>query len=371
MTVYLRCGGIAAMALAMLAGCRPAELPRFTPSAQVAALTDDLGEDEIATYRELQEQIAEVLSARCGQAHQPKLLGHPDADPDRLRRGFDVFTRFCVQCHGVNGDGQGVLAAHLKPKPRDYTQGIFKFISTSNGKARKADLVRTIRRGVPGTSMPSFATLSSSDLHDVADYVLALTHRGELQRTLAQIAYDDGELPDDAAVDEIVEEILAPWREANGSVVMPLTPMPPMTAESIETGHQLFLKLACSRCHGNDGRGGSLGNVEVGTDVWGHKAAAADLTSGMFHGGGRPIDIYRRIYAGIAGSPMPAFSGEFASNPDDIWRLVHFIKETGQRRRRNELPATAPASPAAPGAAAEASQAAQHAPDRAPEEAGG
>lgn len=354
MIVHLRCGGMAALlAVVALPGCRPAEVPRFTPSAQVVALTDDLDAEELPVYRELQKQIADTLAARCGQAHAPKMLGETDPGPARLNQlenGFRVFSRYCVQCHGVNGDGQGEIAHYLKPRPRDYTQGIFKFISTSNGKARKADLVRTLRRGVPGTSMPSFATLSNSDLSDVADYVLALTTRGELQRILAQVAFDDGELPDDAGINDIVQEVLAPWQEANAAVVMP-PPMPPMTAETIEEGHQIFLKLACSRCHGNDGRGGTQG-VEVGTDVWGYKAAAADLTSGMFHGGGRPIDIYRRIYAGIAGSPMPAFSGEFADNPDDIWRLVHFIKDTGQRRRRHQAPLPAPPAPAVPATAA-------------------
>jgi hypothetical protein len=87
-----------------------------------------------------------------------------------------------------------------------------------------------------------------------------------------------------------------------------------------------------------NGRGGSLGNVEIGKDSWGHSAAAADLTSGMFRGGGRPIDIYRRIYSGINGTPMPAFSDVFAKQPDDVWYLVHFIRDTGERRRRNLPP---------------------------------
>jgi mono/diheme cytochrome c family protein len=99
----------------------------------------------------------------------------------------------------------------------------------------------------------------------------------------------------------------------------------------------LFLSLACSRCHGNDGRGGLLGNVEVGEDMWGQKGAAADLTSGMFRGGGRPVDLYRRIAAGIAGTPMPAFGAQFEKEPEVIWFLVHFIADAGQRRRFHRL----------------------------------
>jgi hypothetical protein len=87
-----------------------------------------------------------------------------------------------------------------------------------------------------------------------------------------------------------------------------------------------------------DGRGGLAGNIEIGKDSWGHDAAAADLTSGMFRGGGRPIDLYRRIYSGINGTPMPSFSQAFSNEPDNIWYLVHFVRDTGERRRRNLPP---------------------------------
>lgn len=331
------------------AGCRPTTPAQFTPSPQTVALTDGIDhQDELQEYRGLQTQIAKILRERCGEPAAPKLLGDRESDSERLSRGAQLFAQYCVQCHGVNGDGKGIVAPYLRPSPRDYTRGVFKFVSTSNGKPRRADLIATIRRGVSGTSMPSFANFSNDELTDLADYVIALSQRGELEQNLARIAYDDGELPAAEELDGIIAEMLAPWQEADSSVVMPLTPMPPMTDESIAQGRELFLKFACSRCHGNDGRGGAIGSVDVGADIWGDKVPAADLTSGMLRGGGRPIDVYRRIYAGIIGTPMPAFAGQFQENPDDIWKLVHFVKDTGQRRRRGLPPAANVASAAPP-----------------------
>ena len=147
------------------------------------------------------------------------------------------------------------------------------------------------------------------------------------------IAYEDEELPDEEGMAEVIESVLQPWLDSSEVMVMPVTMMPPMTEESAKEGHKLFLKHACNKCHGVFGRGGSMGNVEVGSDAWGNKAAAADLTSGMFRGGGSPLDIYRRIHSGINGTPMPAFEKLFAEDPDAIWQLVHFIKQTGNRRR--------------------------------------
>jgi hypothetical protein len=52
----------------------------------------------------------------------------------------------------------------------------------------------------------------------------------------------------------------------------------------------------------------------------------------MLHGGRRPVDIYRRIYSGINGTPMPSSKdpntaiGETPEQRSDrIWHLVHFI----------------------------------------------
>ncbi|MCA9230259.1 MAG: c-type cytochrome [Planctomycetales bacterium] len=329
------------VALLVFGGCRRAAPPSFTPGPEVQALTAELEDaDEKKLYQGLQSQIASLLSKYVGSPDKIKMLGETEEDDSSdLKLGYQLYSRYCVQCHGVNGDGMGAVAEHLNPKPRNYTHGIFKFTSTPYGsKPRRSDLMQTVRRGVTGTSMPSFDRFSVEELGAVVDYVLALTHRGELERTLAMTAYDDEELPDEEGVEELIEGIMEPWRNASTELVMPSTVMPPMTEESVRAGHKIFLKQACNKCHGTFGRGGSMGNVEVGADAWGYKTAAADLSSGMFRGGGRPIDLWRRINSGINGTPMPAFEKTFADNPEAIWQLVHFIKQTGSRRRFGQPP---------------------------------
>lgn len=330
---------VSLLAIALMPGCRRAAPPSFSPGPEIAELTEGIDdEEELEEYQQMQEEIATILRKKTGTPYQPIMLGTEETT-DHLKQGYAVYTQYCVQCHGVNGDGKGPVADYLNPKPRNYRLGIFKFTSTPYGsKPRVSDLAATLRRGVTGTSMPSFDRLSAEQISAVVDYIIALTHRGELERELAAIAYDDGELPDEEGIDDVVQDILEPWQDAADQLVMPVTPMPPMTEESIRAGHEIFLGKACNKCHGKYGRGGSMGNVEVGTDAWGHKAAAADLSSGMFHGGGRPIDLYRRIYSGINGTPMPAFENTFEEDPDQIWQLVHFIKETGNRRSLGKPP---------------------------------
>jgi mono/diheme cytochrome c family protein len=44
----------------------------------------------------------------------------PDASPALLARGRERFDIYCAPCHGLAGDGDGVIVAHGFPKPPSY-----------------------------------------------------------------------------------------------------------------------------------------------------------------------------------------------------------------------------------------------------------
>jgi len=287
----------------------------------------------------LQSRVRELLVKHCGTPAQPKLLGDDSADVVRLRRGEAIFQQRCAACHGATGDGNGEAAQYLYPEPRDYRRGIFKFSSTPYGaKPRREDLLRTIRQGAKGTSMPSFGQLPSDDLEAVLDYVLVLTHRGELELQLAIEAANEDEVADEA-VDDAIEFILDQWKLAKEQQVWPLTKSPLYGNESVELGKKAFLteEAGCFKCHGADGRARTTDNAQGFNDAWGHKTRAADLTAGMFHGGNRPEDIYRRIFSGINGTPMPSFKDKLSKEPDTFWHLVHYVQHISSARRQEVM----------------------------------
>ncbi len=55
----------------------------------------------------------------------------------------------------------------------------------------------------------------------------------------------------------------------------------------------------------------------------------------MLRGGFRPIEIYRRIFAGINGTPMPSFSLLLKNEPDTLWHLVNYVEYLSDTRRRD------------------------------------
>jgi high-affinity iron transporter len=71
----------------------------------------------------------------------------------------------CASCHGAQGKGDGPLAAKLKPPPIAFTD-------RERAKERSVfALHQAITRGVEGTSMLAFATLSDEDRWAVAFFV--------------------------------------------------------------------------------------------------------------------------------------------------------------------------------------------------------
>lgn len=292
-----------------------------------------------------QQEIQTHLVRYFGTPIDPRLMLPTDKQDDKgqtvleprlerlyLKRGVQVYLRECVACHGATGDGLGEAANYLNPPPRDYRKGVFKFTSTPQGtRPRREDLRRVIRRGAKGTSMPSFRWISQEDLEAVIDYVILLSQRGQVELKLIQESeqeLDEKDSYDPKTVAKMVSNVYHEWDTAADTLVQPLTPMPKMTAETVKHGAELFGEMNCIQCHGKDG--GGRRDFDAGKDAWGRVAHAADLTSGLLHGGRRPVDIYRRIYSGI--TPMPSSAtpnsakNETAEQRSEkIWHLVHFI----------------------------------------------
>lgn len=88
---------------------------------------------------------------------------------ERPASGETLFATHCQLCHGAQGKGDGPAGQALDPPPRDLTKRPYK-----QGCGPGA-IVKTLRSGVEGSAMPSFASvLSDSEMLALASYVRSL-----------------------------------------------------------------------------------------------------------------------------------------------------------------------------------------------------
>jgi len=79
-----------------------------------------------------------------------------------------VFNDGCAACHGVSGQGNGVLASQMMPAPTDFTD-----IERSRNRS-VLGLFDAISNGIDGTTMPAFEQLSTQQRWSLAFYVGSL-----------------------------------------------------------------------------------------------------------------------------------------------------------------------------------------------------
>ncbi len=94
--------------------------------------------------------------------------------------GKELFIKTnCNSCHGMEGKGDGPIAAALDPKPRDYTVGDFKFDANKDGTpGGDEDLALVIKNGAQpyggsAMMMPN-PTLSETDVKLLVTYIRSL-----------------------------------------------------------------------------------------------------------------------------------------------------------------------------------------------------
>jgi mono/diheme cytochrome c family protein len=212
-----------------------------------------------------------------------------------VESGRVVYERWCAECHGIDGAGDGHAAAYMLPRPRDFVQARYQVRTTANGELpTDDDLMRILELGMPGTTMPAWPNLDRQQRRDVIAYI----------KTFSRFFENADPQPMDFASD------------------------PSGGGEALASGRAAYEALECWKCHGESGWGSGQSTPTL--EDWRElPIRAADLSEPWnFNGGGTPEMIYRRMMTGLDGTPMPAYSDAVASgvvSPEELWHVAHYV----------------------------------------------
>ncbi|MHC4824355.1 MAG: c-type cytochrome [Planctomycetota bacterium] len=127
-----------------------------------------------------QEELFALVEQEFGKFTAPRLSNAwlPDGAGD-LTLGRTVYEVQCLNCHGGDGGAETQRSRLLKPPPRDFSLGVVAHSSTPFGNPpHRDDLRKTVKDGLPPTSMSSFSSLPEEDRNAAVDYVMYLMIRG-------------------------------------------------------------------------------------------------------------------------------------------------------------------------------------------------
>lgn len=277
-----------------------------------------------------------VLSIACAPTRddvdtsRPRDAGERISNPETLiAEGESAYQRYCVGCHGVEGDGAGPAAKFLFPKPRNFKLAHFKFSSTRSGLLPiDADLKRTIRNGLKGTAMPHFEFLPDRTLDALVAYIKTFSPK---------------------------------WKERDPAAPIPIVDDPYRSLSdkqpAIERGEVIYHGYAtCWSCHpayvspekineylvacGGAPRSSfreNLSEVEAKENVEGQLVYPTDFLRDFVRSGVSVDDLYRTIAAGLTGTAMPTWVDSMhvparqagappVVQPSDLWAMAYYVQ---------------------------------------------
>jgi len=245
------------------------------------------------------------------------LVDRPNEEGDS---GAISYHKYCVGCHGVAGDGNGPAALHLDPKPRDFTKGLYKFHASVPGHAvSDSDVVRTITRGLHGTSMPSWRLLPEHERYALARYVKGFFREWENFAPAKAITYH--QMPFDFEDADSLEAA-----KQHGELLY--------HRNTKQTDQGLEMGTTCWACHPgylDEQRVEELIGAPPGADylpavakpdVWDDVIKPPDFRTDTLKSVESLEDLYRVISVGVTGTAMPSWS---ILSPNDLWSLVLYV----------------------------------------------
>jgi len=190
-----------------------------------------------------------------------------------------LYMTICQRCHAAKGDGLGMIQPNLANFPRVFWKNgeFFRWVPEER-------MIKSIEKGIPGTSMPPYGDLLGDDAIN-------------------------------SLVDLLFRELIRTDRKDKSPVpTLPQRPAGILAGEKVE---KEFAKY-CSSCHGVAGNG-------KGPDYLKYLPRPRDLTNRLYFLSLTDERIALSVFYGVPGTAMRPFASKIS--PESIWSFVNMIRE--------------------------------------------
>jgi mono/diheme cytochrome c family protein len=205
-----------------------------------------------------------------------------EKNPENHLHGMNpnhLYMMLCQRCHAAKGDGLGVIQPNLTNFPRVFWKNgeFFRWVPDER-------IIKSIEKGIPGTSMPPYGDLLGGDAVN-------------------------------SLVDLLFREFIRTDRKDKSPVpTLPQKPVGILTREKVE---KEFAKH-CSSCHGVAGNG-------KGSEYLKYLPRPRDLTNRPYFLSLTDERIALSIFYGVPGTAMRPLASKIS--PEFIWSFVNMIRE--------------------------------------------
>ncbi|MBI3847446.1 MAG: c-type cytochrome [Planctomycetes bacterium] len=270
-----------------------------------------------------------------------KLAGGKEVPAQVLNNGREGYMHYCYACHGEKGDGHGPSAPGLRPPPRNFTTGVFKWATTVTedgiGLPRDEDLKRVVKNGLHGTAMLAW-DVPDPILDSIVQYIKTFSEKWKEEE------------PGQAAIDDKHRN---PWVGKE--------------SEATTRGNKVYhVKAQCISCHAAYEPKETITAFakEIRPDKpapeFRNEPFLPELKESEYRlgAGGPPLqtdrkvkilppdflvnparsiasdakgkasvdDVYRVIATGVGGTAMPTWKDNSSVSDEDLWAMSYYVK---------------------------------------------
>jgi len=234
-----------------------------------------------------------------------------------LNKGKQIYSEFCMPCHGINGDGKGVASKGMRVPPRNFKLGLIKFGDVVSGELpHDEEIYLTLKHGLNGTAMQPW-DLTNGQMHAVWSYIKTFSPKTWVGK--------------DKKLGKKVTLKVDPFGLAHKK-------------SAIKRGREVYHVVAnCQSCHrayvsqkdlatmtknltGDDlgEEDNSIYSIKPQDSDHGYMTNPVEFTSDLVRSASKVSNLARRIACGVGGTAMPSWKETISDN--DIWAVAYYVK---------------------------------------------